>query len=139
MAEKKPKKELVKREPRTVKERAYVKEYLRNGGIGYKAAMVAYDTTKINSANSISIENLQKLIMPDLLDRMGLTDEELVKDLIEGLRSTKRISSPGSPDVFDPDYNTRHKWWTSAIQMKGHLSPEATTVNNVTFNVTREP
>ena len=52
----------------TPKQAKYVEGYV-SGKPGYIAAMEAYDTTDKNVANQISIENLQKPTLKDIIDK----------------------------------------------------------------------
>jgi len=70
----------------TIKQKKFVKEYIETGNATEAAARV-YDVTDRNSANSIGSENLAKLAEPiaDVMDRVGLTDEYLMKCLQEDI------------------------------------------------------
>lgn len=56
---------------------------------GYKAAMAAYDTTNMNVANQIAVENLQKPTVRQAVDaemeRQGITLEAAIRPIKEAL------------------------------------------------------
>ena len=75
----------------TLKQKAFVEEYIRNGGNGTQAAMKVYDTEDNATARSIASENLTKPnIMDELLrtaERLGVTREKVVSPVIDALDS----------------------------------------------------
>ena len=42
------------------KQKAFIAEYVRNGGNGVQAALTVYNTEDYNTANQIARDNLQK-------------------------------------------------------------------------------
>ena len=60
-----------------LKQKAFIAEYVRNGGNGVQAALKVYDTEDYNTANQIARDNLQKpTIMREIEQQMtdtGLT------------------------------------------------------------------
>ena len=121
--------ERIKRPPKTVKERKFVKEYLKNGGNATQAAMKAYDASSYNSAHVIGAENIRKLTISDILDKAGLTDEKIGSVLTEAAEATKPISATSGRDASEasmdfievPDWNARLKSIELAGKMKGHF------------------
>lgn len=91
----------------TPKQDAFIREYIANGGNGTKAAQVAYDTNSYNSAQSIASQNLNKPIIAEALlktmRRAGITDEMIVKPVIEALTA---VNADGTPNLD--------------LQLKGH-------------------
>lgn len=91
----------------TPKQGAFIREYIANGGNGTKAAQVAYDTNSYNSAQSIASQNLNKPIIAEALlktmRRAGITDEMIVKPVIEALTA---VNADGTPNLD--------------LQLKGH-------------------
>lgn len=91
----------------TPKQGAFIREYIANGGNGTKAAQVAYDTNSYNSAQSIASQNLNKPIIVEALlktmRRAGITDEMIVKPVIEALTA---VNADGTPNLD--------------LQLKGH-------------------
>src|SRR2546429_5121993 len=65
----------------TVKQRSFVKEYVRNGGNGTQAALSSYDTKDYDTANQIAVENLQKPTVVEsineVLNNQGLDLESI--------------------------------------------------------------
>lgn len=91
----------------TPKQSAFIREYMANGGNGTKAAQVAYDTNSYNSAQSIASQNLDKPVITEALiktmRRAGVTDEMIVKPVIEALTA---VNADGTPNLD--------------LQLKGH-------------------
>lgn len=91
----------------TPKQSAFIREYIANGGNGTKAAQVAYDTNSYNSAQSIASQNLDKPVIAEALiktmRRAGITDEMIVKPVIEALTA---VNADGTPNLD--------------LQLKGH-------------------
>lgn len=91
----------------TPKQDAFIREYIANGGNGTKAAQVAYDTNSYNSAQSIASQNLDKPVIAEALiktmRRAGVTDEMIVKPVIEALTA---VNADGTPNLD--------------LQLKGH-------------------
>jgi phage terminase small subunit len=91
----------------TPKQNAFIREYIANGGNGTKAAQVAYDTNSYNSAQSIASQNLDKPVIAEALiktmRRAGITDEMIVKPVIEALTA---VNADGTPNLD--------------LQLKGH-------------------
>ena len=91
----------------TPKQEAFIREYIANGGNGTKAAQAAYDTNSYNSAQSIASQNLDKPVIAEALiktmRRAGITDEMIVKPVIEALTA---VNADGTPNLD--------------LQLKGH-------------------
>ena len=91
---------MVKRKRLTVKQRKFIKEYVRTGN-GVKSALKVYDTDNYGSANTIAHENLQKLInSPDMIsayEKVGITGEYLAKLTKQelGAKETKFFAEKG--------------------------------------------
>jgi len=76
----------------TIKQAKFLK-HLTLTGSPTEAAMIAYDCKDRNSAKVIACENLTKLNVSfnDLMDKMGLSDEELTGHLKRHLKAKKTI------------------------------------------------
>ena len=59
-----------------------------------------------------------------LMDRAGMRDEDLVKDLKEGLKEANKFYGNGDNMVERPDYAVRHKYLETALKLKGKLQGE---------------
>lgn len=130
MAEKKEKKPVVKRPPRTPKEKRVVKEYLADDGNATQAALKVYDVKDANSASTVAAENMRKLTLSQMIDNMeGLRDQDLLVKLVEGLWSIQlggsisgqRVGEATVDFVDVPDMPTRHKYLDLAFRLKGHM------------------
>lgn len=114
-----------KRPPKTIKEKKFVKAYLKSGN-GTQAALEAYDTTSPKIAGVIASQNLSRLSISDIMERMGITDDRLMQVLDEGLEATRSVSpTTGKPSdeqsvefVDIPDYQTRHKYLETGLKLK---------------------
>lgn len=111
-----------KRPPKTLKEKKFVKAYLKHGN-GTKAALQAYDTTNPKTAGVIAAQNLAKLSIGDIMDRKGLTDEILIDTLSEGLKATKPIlkevgHKKKTKEILIPDYAIRHRFLETGLKLK---------------------
>lgn len=75
----------------TLKQKAFVEEYVRNGGNGTQAALKTYDTDDYKTAQNISSENLSKpIVMEELIKtarRLGVTEEKIVSPVVDALDS----------------------------------------------------
>jgi len=80
------------------KQKAFIAEYVENGGNGVQAALKVYDTEDYNTANQIAIDNLQKpTIMREIEKQMndtGLTVKKALNAINDGYDAEKK----GSPD-----------------------------------------
>lgn len=121
----------------TLKQRKFRKELLKTLS-PTEAAMRAYNCKDRDSASQIAYENLRKLeiSMPELMNRMGLTDEEDIKDLIRLRKAVKQIScnvfikkdgemkgaNGKTLDFIEVDDNlTQLKALELTCKLKGHL------------------
>ena len=80
------------------KQKAFIAEYVANGGNGVQAALKVYNTNDYNTANQIARDNLQKpTIMREIEKQMndtGLT----VKKAINAINDAYDAEKKGSPD-----------------------------------------
>jgi hypothetical protein len=114
-----------KRPPKTIKEKKFVKEYIKTGNATEAAARV-YDVASRDTARNIGTQNVAKLSFPELMDKMGITDEKLNLVLEEGLAATRSISAiagteanGGTVDFVDvPDFMVRHKYLETGLKLK---------------------
>lgn len=140
-----------KRPPKTIKERKWAKRTLETGD-GTLAAEEIYDVSSHESARAISSQNFSKLTLVPLMDEKGITDERLMDVLDEGLAATKTISTrvitkkgemaeadSRTDDFIDvPDYDVKHKYLKTALELKGHLNDRGNTNVQVNVNNTIE-
>ncbi len=80
------------------KQKAFIAEYVKNGGNGVQAALKVYNTEDYNTANQISRDNLQKpTIMREIEKQMndtGLTVKKALNAINDGYDAEKK----GDPD-----------------------------------------
>jgi len=86
-----------------------------------EAAMQAYDCKDRHVAENIGHENLGKLGFDELMDAIGLTDENLLVGIKEGRAATQPITTKDGVKAV-PDYRTRHKYIETSLKLKGKLS-----------------
>jgi len=117
-----------KLEDLTIKQRRWVKFYLKTGN-GTEAALKAYDTTDRVTAAAIGSENLRKLKDPvrNLMEAQGLSLGRLLEVLDDGLKADRVISAvkggeaTGATNDFIevPDHKTRHAYLQTAGKWLG--------------------
>lgn len=118
-------KPIVKRPPKTLKEKKFVKKYLETGN-ATEAAFQVYDVTSRDSANAIGAVKLANISFTDILEKHGVTDDKLASVLMDGLEANRTISAiagkeanGGTVDFVDvPDYATRHKYLETGLKVK---------------------
>ena len=120
--------ERIKRPPKTIKEKKFVKEYLKSGNATEAAARV-YDVSTRDVARNIGAQNVAKLSIVDIMEKRGLTDEKIAETLKDAMEANKPISAvsgrdagEASMDFIDvPDGQARLKATELASKIKGHL------------------
>ena len=117
-----------KKEDLTLKQRLFLKEYIRTGN-ATRSALKIYDCKDLNSAAAIGYENLRKLQYDNFLEEMGLTDVVLVNTLATGLTKANKIHGTEDNFIEIPDHATRHKYLETALKLKRRLT------NDNTFSV----
>lgn len=114
--------------PRTLKQRKWLKEYIKSGN-ATQAALKVYDTTSKDVAKRIGWENATKLNLSVIMDAKGLTDDRLMEDTKNGLETVKKEKSHTEEDVWMPDHAVRHKFLETALRLKGHGTNSDTNIN----------
>jgi hypothetical protein len=125
-----------KYEDLTLKQRRFIKFYLKSGN-GTEAALKAYDTTDRVTAAAIASQNLRKLREPVkmLMEAKGLSLGRLLEVLDDGLRADRVISAvkgkeaTGATNDFIevPDHKARHAFLQTAgrwLGIEGKKGPE---------------
>ena len=112
-----------KRAPKTIKERKWLKEYIKSGN-GTQSAMKIYNCNNEKTASVIGSENLAKLSIENAMRAEGISDHALVETLKDGLLASKGFRIKVSKDKFEikhePDHPTRHKYLETGLRLKGH-------------------
>jgi hypothetical protein len=108
-----------KYEDLTLKQRRFIKFYLKSGN-GTEAALKAYDTTDRVTAATIGSENLRKLREPVkmLMESKGLGLGRLLEVLDDGLKSNK-IHGTNDNFIEIPDQKARHAFLQTAGKWLG--------------------
>lgn len=65
---------------RTVKQKMFVKEYVKSGN-ATQAALKVYNTKSVDSAKRIGWENTTKLNIQEILEKNGITDDATAQNL----------------------------------------------------------
>lgn len=104
----------------TPKQRKFMKIYAKTLN-ATEAAMQSYDCKDRDVAKALGAENLSKLNFTELLDAVGLTDDDLAVALREGRHSTRAIVVDGKVQGV-ADYATRHKYVETLLKVKGKLA-----------------
>lgn len=118
----------------TVKQKKFVKEYVKNDGNGTQAALNVYDTTDYNSANQIAVENLQKptvkAAIEQALKKHEITMDAAVKPIADGLHAERVTMTEHGVDT-SPDHSIRLKASSMALKLMGAEKQEG---GGITFN-----
>ena len=105
---------------RTLKERKFITAYIENNGNASKAYRVTHPKYKGENAKVLGCRLLTKvnLTTNELLDEMGMNNEQLHEKLLEGLDADKSIATKDEVITVD-DFPTRHKYLDTAYKLKG--------------------
>jgi hypothetical protein len=106
-------------------ERKWLKEYLDKGD-ATEAALAIYKTKNRNVAYRIGIRNLYKIPYDLLLEQAGVTDQDLARNLKDGLKATKKYETPEHKIQDIPDYFARHKYLETSYKLKHKLTDKIT-------------
>lgn len=114
----------------TDRERIFIVEYVRNGGIGSHAAKFSGVPDSI--AKSWASKTLRKprvnSAVRDMLSRNGLTDELLYALLHQQLKATKTVNVKGADGRWDtaqdPDWKARGEALEKAFKIRGDYAPQ---------------
>lgn len=108
----------VKRRPLTLRQKKLRANLMKGGKVTAKKAMIDAGYSP-NTAKAKAGETLAKVGFPELLDKMGITDERLSQVIEEGLRAKKDNSNI-------PDQPTRHKFLETSLKLKSKFPSEKT-------------
>ena len=107
------------------KQKAFIAEYVENGGNGVQAALKVYDTEDYNTANQIARDNLQKpTIMREIEKQMndtGLTVKKALNAINDGYAAEKK---------GDPDHNVRLRSADMTLKLADAYPSRAQEVNH---------
>jgi hypothetical protein len=103
----------------TTKQRKFFSIYARTLN-ATEAAMQTYNCKNRDVANALGAETLRKLSVPELLEAVGLTDENLAQGIREGRDATKPIVFKGELRAI-PDHAIRHKYIETSLRLKKKL------------------
>jgi hypothetical protein len=115
--------------PLTLKQSKWLKVYIETGN-ATEAAMQAYDCCSRESAAVLGHENIRKVkgAVTALMDAKGLTDDLLMKKLLEGLDANKTEFLKWDGEFKDSrdcvDFPTRQRYLDTAIKLKGVYAPD---------------
>jgi len=126
---------------KTLKERKFITAYIENNGNASKAYRATHPKYKGENSHVLGCRMLIKVNITtnELLDEMGMNDEQLHEKLHEGLDAKKVVSvipvkpkeaQPNTTDLGNAnsrsiefidveDYPTRHKYLDMAYKLKG--------------------
>ena len=110
------KKPIKKRPPKTLKEKAFLKEYIKTGNASASALKV-YDTSSKASAKQIGYAILTKVDLKTIMDAKGLTNDNLMNHVVEGLEKPVKVTADG---IETPDYGVRHRYLETSLRLRGH-------------------
>ena len=105
--------ERIGRKTGTLKQRMFVKEYVKNKGNGTKAALKVYDTKDYETGAAIAVENLNKplikTLMQEALESVGLTKDKIAKGIEDITKANQPIIFEGEVVSEYPAHDTRLK------------------------------
>ena len=106
---------------RTLKERKFITAYIENNGNASKAYKVTHPKYEGENAKVLGCRLLTKvnLTTNELLDEMGMNDEQLHEKLLEGLDAERSIATKKDEVFTVNDFLTRHKYLDTAYKLKG--------------------
>lgn len=106
----------------TIKQKKFVKAYVETDGNGTEAALKSYDTTDYQTANAISVENLQKPSIKEAIElalvKHNITMDAAIKPIADGLHATRTIGF-GEEAMEAVDHSTRLKASGMALKLMG--------------------
>ena len=120
----------------SLKQKTYVSEYLKNGGNGQQAALVAYDVKSPLSASVISSENLNKVNIQEEIERLLRKNNNTLEQNLEKLASLSEHpieTRVGADQVLkatlelirlrgaDPGHKSQH----TSLSLKAELSTKS--------------
>lgn len=107
--------------------RKFFRLYVKYGN-ATKAGLEAWNFKSENAAAVHASRTLRKhkIVLAEIMDVAGITDDKLMEVLKDGLDATEMIvdgkgdNATYVPDA--PDFKTRHRYMESGMKLKGHLS-----------------
>lgn len=120
----------------TQKQKRALANLAENGGnVGKAMRDAGYSPVTANTPKKLT----ESKAFLDFMEEAGVTDEKLAQTINEGLNANQVIvmgkdSGESFVDI-QPDHNTRHKYLTTALKVKG-LEKQADTSGN-TYNFTQ--
>lgn len=106
----------------TIKERDWIKEYIKTGD-ATKAALKVYRCGSMSSASSIGSQNLKRLNYQDIMEQFGLSDRLLLTKLQEGLYADKVVGiTKKNKKIVHPDFHSQHRYLETALKLKKRLT-----------------
>jgi hypothetical protein len=105
----------------TEKQKKYIQGVLVGKSRGESLVTAGYGKT-ITPGQVETVKVKQGIV--ELLNRAGLSDKALVKDLKEGLKEANKFYGNGDNMVERPDYAIRHKYLETALKLSGRLQGE---------------
>jgi hypothetical protein len=124
----------------TEKQRNFVKSYAATGSLT-KAALATYDITNPKHAGQIGFNIMKGLqeTFPDVMERVGLTDERIASTIEKALDAEVTFYSKAKGDTITaPDWQSRLQAASIAAKLKGKVpSAKQEVDHNHTFVITR--
>lgn len=107
----------------TVKQKKFVKAYVKNDGNGTKAILETYNTTSEDVARSMAAENLAKPTIRDEIDkaleRHKITMDAAVKPIADGLKAYRSVVDADGNIHTNADHSIRLKASGMALKLMG--------------------
>ena len=120
----------------TVKQKRFVKEYVKNDGNGTRAALATYNTTDLDTARAIGSENLAKPSIKEAIEQAlikhEITMDAAVKPIADGLHATREIMTTKGT-ISQADHSVRLKASGMALKLMGAEKQEGGNTFNFNF------
>lgn len=122
-----------KRPPKTIKEKKFVKAYLKTGNATQAVIDAGYDVKDRMVARNIGAENLAKLGISEHFERAGLSPEVMAQNTtLIALTALKRDHFSG--EMYE-DYTARLNAMKFAAQLMGMVDGDKKGDTNVQVNI----
>lgn len=121
----------------TIKQKKFVKEYVKNDGNGRDAAKAVYDVASDESAAVIASQNLNKVNVKEAIElalaKHNITIDAALAPIADGLIATKEQYTEHGV-VETKDHSTRLKASGMALKLMGAERQDATIPQSVHFH-----
>lgn len=86
------------------------------------AARAAGYSESYSTKKAYRIEHMAKVGLADAFERAGLTDKKIIEHALAGLEATKELIVDGERYGDTPEWQVRHKYFMSILQLTKRIS-----------------